>query len=90
MVGPGTTIGASVFGLMKLLRISFMKMLGFGTRKLAHWLKNKEAVKMYPRTEIKYLIDEVIQRAMFESDETSWDVLLDVQVWLKDAFGIED
>ena len=45
---------------------------------------------MYRLDEIKYNIDAVIQRKMFDSDKEDWKIILDIQRKLYEEFGIED
>ena len=44
---------------------------------------------MYRRDEIKYKIDTVIQKRMFETDENQWDEILELQTDLYEEFEID-
>lgn len=44
----------------------------------------------YRIDEIKYNIDTVIQKSMFESDKEKWNVILQIQSRLYEEFGIEE
>lgn len=45
---------------------------------------------MYHKDEIKYKIDTAIQLAMYYTDKTNWDALLDAQSRLYEEFGLEN
>ncbi len=45
---------------------------------------------IYRVSEIKYNIDTAIQKSMFENDEDKWNIILEMQGRLYEAFGISD
>ena len=50
---------------------------------------NRLTEEMFRLDEIKYDIDYVIQLSMFENDESTWEIIKDIQDMLYDRFGIE-
>lgn len=45
--------------------------------------------RMYNIVEIKYSIDEAIQKAMFEHEGDKWDLIMEIQSRLYEEFGID-
>lgn len=43
----------------------------------------------YERSEIKYNIDTVIQKSMYETDKEKWEIILEVQGRLYEQFDID-
>lgn len=48
-----------------------------------------DRLRQYSRGEIKYNIDTVIQKSMYELDKEKWDAILEVQRNLYEEFGID-
>lgn len=44
----------------------------------------------YRIDEIKYNIDNAIQKSMFHTDEEKWKIILEVQSRLYEEFGIDE
>ena len=44
----------------------------------------------YRIDEIKYNIDTVIQKSLFETEEDKWKIILEVQSRLYEEFGIDE
>lgn len=44
----------------------------------------------YRVDEIKYRVDTAIQRTMYENDKENWEVIMKVQSYLYEEFGIEE